>query len=348
MLLVDCTFVSRGPGGIPQDNRAFAREFEKLGGSSFLFDKGHGDLGPQSIELSRGLRSLNKQAFLLNRTVENVRWEGNFYQTHLTGLRSPSLNGVTFLRIHDLFPISNPEWFTFQGRRLFNIAIKSIPKRTILVCNSFSTQKVAQKSAHLSQFESLVLNCKVFPEEVVDAPCGVCDVCVLPPLDERYLLAVGTIEPRKNYLGLIEAWTLASSRSSFKYLVVAGKKGWKSGQIVSKFRATKNLLVVTPCNYGIKTLYRNSGAFISTSFNEGFDMPSLEALSFGLPSALSDIDVHREMCADALFFNPHKINEVANAILTLEVHPRKSSVTSIQKSWSDDFVRLHQRMVNEF
>lgn len=348
MLLVDGTFLNRGFGGIAQDNRAFVSEFSKYGDSTLLLDKGNSENDMPHIFLTRKLRSLNKESLIRNRTIRNILWEGVFYQTHLTGLRTPTLHHQTFLRIHDLFPVSNPEWFTFPGRRLFNIALNSLPKSTVLVCNSKTTEIRVKQNKILSNFETMVIHCKVFQNELELMPCGACEICKNPTKLEQYLLAVGTIEPRKNYERLVQAWNQVGEKSNFKFLVIVGRTGWKSRQIIRQMNNAKNVHHLTPCNYAMISLYKNCSAFISASLDEGFDMPSLEARAFGLLSALSNIDVHNELCPESeVFFSPLEVQDIARGILQLEGSSGSNRLTDLQPSWSQHFQNLHERILSE-
>jgi len=111
----------------------------------------------------------------------------------------------------------------------------------------------------------------------------------------RFLLSVGTIEPRKNYDGLLEAFQVLS-RSHDVHLVIAGRPGWNMPEFQSVVIA-RGLINRVTCLYAASDeelcwLYRNCAAFLCLSLWEGFGMPVIEAMSQGCPivaSAVSSI-----------------------------------------------------------
>ena len=349
MLLVDSTFISRGYGGIAEDNRNIVRNITERVNATLLYDKGahngSANVGNHKVmNLKHSLRTINKMALLTNRTISAVAWNDNSYQTHITGLRALSKNGATFLRVHDLFPLTNPEWFTSTGRRIFYLGSRNISNKTVLVCNSETTKLEASRHPFFSHLESIVLQCEINTRPK-GLPCQSCWVCNNPSITESYLLAVGTIEPRKNYMALAEAWAIAKTRSSFDRLVIAGRLGWKSRDVVARFSKEDRVTWLTPCESGLQSLYRNASGFISASLAEGFDIPSMEAHSYGLNLALSDISVHREMLSKAsLFFDPNSIHSMALTIKLLNPtgHPRVRS--NIQFDYHTNFESLLNRM----
>jgi glycosyltransferase involved in cell wall biosynthesis len=326
MLLVDSTFVNKGYGGIPHDNRIIASKLHLELGAKLLFDRNSYVENFSGLHLKSSLKSINLKAFLMKKTISGVSWHGDFYQTHLTGLRTPARFGVTYLRIHDIFPISNPEWFTYSGQKLFNIAANNIEPKTVLICNSASTQKRISGDRTFGKFESIVVPCPINSIEQYNNPCGNCDVCSERFNISDFLLAVGTLEPRKNYEKLLKAWQNTRSNSQFKTLVIVGKFGWKSEKLRNLLRSEQDVIWVTPCDSGLVDLYKSASAFISASLAEGFDIPSVQARHYGLGLALSDIDVHRELVPNAdIFFDPNSVSSIENAIRVLE--PRIASAS---------------------
>jgi glycosyltransferase involved in cell wall biosynthesis len=338
MLLVDSTFTSRGYGGIAEDNRTIVQNITKQIETVLLFDKGAEKESQNHIVLKQSLQSINKLALLKRGTVKAVAWNDNSYQTHITGLRSLSKTGTTFLRIHDIFPLTNPGWFTLAGQRIFHLGAKNIKPGTVLICNSDTTKLTVSRHHFFSHLESIVLPCQVKREVINVFSCGLCWVCVNPPIAETYVLAVGTIEPRKNYPILLEAWKLAKRQTSFDRLVIAGKMGWKSRHLVSSLSKSDEVSWFTPCEGGLQSLYKNASGFLSASLAEGFDIPSMQASDFGLPLALSDIPVHKELLPNAqIFFNPTSISSVSQALKSLIPGIPSSVASHVQRNYDSKF-----------
>lgn len=348
MLLVDSTFISRGFGGIAQDNRVIVSKMHRHPEISFLYDKAKRDLQINEFMLEHSLKFINKLALAVNRPVSGFKWNGNFFQTHLTGLRTPSTGGTTFLRMHDIFPLTNPEWFTQSGIRIFSLAARNIQPNTVLICNSESTRAAVKKHEYFTKFEALLLPCEVSNTFLSDVPCAKCEICQHGILKKNFLLAVGTVEPRKNYTLLLDAWQIARRKSSFELLIIVGRPGWKHSKIKKRLVSDDGVLWQSPCNYSLVQLYKSAGGFISSSLAEGFNLPIMEARMLGLKCALSDIAVHKELHPEAeIFFNPVLLDSIVMGILGLEqVTPRKQ-IPNLQKQLSPSFQEILKIMLDE-
>jgi glycosyltransferase involved in cell wall biosynthesis len=213
------------------------------------------------------------------------------------------------------------------------------------VCNSKTTQRFAQKNPIFSKFETLVVPCKVKKEGDISTPCNSCDYCSKGGPITEFLLAVGTVEPRKNYDRLIQGWKKSRSNSSFRNLVIVGRPGWKSYQTQKKIYNDSSIIWISPCDYGLSHLFRTASAFISASLAEGFDIPSVNAEFYGIPSALSAIDAHFEFCKSAkVFFDPNSVNEVHLAINRLSAESRSDGFRPLDIDWQRDFHQLAKRI----
>ncbi len=107
-----------------------------------------------------------------------------------------------------------------------------------------------------------------------------------------YLLAVGTIEPRKNLAHVLESYALlpAALREQFP-LVIAGAKGWRSSGIVSRLRSQNDPQVRFLGHVeseALTHLYAGAALFAFASIYEGFGLPPLEAMASGVPVIVSD------------------------------------------------------------
>jgi len=135
-----------------------------------------------------------------------------------------------------------------------------------------------------------------------------------------YLLMVSTIEPRKNHAALLAAWEqLRVERFPDLKLVIVGSLGWDHAPIVKRFRPwlargeVQMLEEVPPGE--LRLLYQHAAATVCPSFGEGFDFSGVEAMRCGGAVVASDIQVHRDIYADAAeFFNPYSAPDLAQAL----------------------------------
>jgi alpha-1,3-rhamnosyl/mannosyltransferase len=120
-----------------------------------------------------------------------------------------------------------------------------------------------------------------------------------------FFLAVGTLEPRKNLDCVLEAHRLAYRETGIP-LYLAGTYGWNQEGLVRRIRdsgGAARWLGGVP-DSTLAALYRQAVALVAFGREEGFDYPSVEALSFGTPVILSDIPVHREIVGDPGLYAP--------------------------------------------
>jgi glycosyltransferase involved in cell wall biosynthesis len=108
-------------------------------------------------------------------------------------------------------------------------------------------------------------------------------------LEPGYVLAVGTIEPRKNYPALLAAHRLLRSRLPVPQLVVAGRVGWAYGDAVRDLRQDPEVRVLGHVDDAcLLALYRHASVLAFPSLYEGFGLPLLEAMREGVPALIGD------------------------------------------------------------
>jgi alpha-1,3-rhamnosyl/mannosyltransferase len=125
----------------------------------------------------------------------------------------------------------------------------------------------------------------------------------------RFVLHVGTIEPRKNVAVLLAAWRrLRAARPDAPPLVLCGHVGWQAESIADDLaRARDEGWLIHP-GYApdpvLRALYEEAAALVCPSIYEGFGLPLVEAMAAGAPVVCSDIPVFREVAGNAACFVP--------------------------------------------
>jgi len=142
---------------------------------------------------------------------------------------------------------------------------------------------------------------------------------------KHYVLSVGTIQPRKNYERLIEAFSLFLANNKQKFgvveLVIVGKKGWLYDDILSapkRFGVEKQvrfLDFVPDCD--LPALYKNALCFALPSLYEGFGLPVLEAMAQSCPVVVSNSSSLPEIAGNAgVYVDPKSVEDISRGLLT--------------------------------
>jgi glycosyltransferase involved in cell wall biosynthesis len=146
----------------------------------------------------------------------------------------------------------------------------------------------------------------------------------LPP---RYLLAVGTVEPRKNLLALLDLAERLRDRGEELPILVAGGKGWKSAGLHEEHRrrgleGAVRFLGRVP-DEDLPALYSMAEVFLFPSLYEGFGLPLLEAMACGLPVVAARTSSVPEVVGDAaiLVDDPHDAAAFETEVLSVLSDP---------------------------
>jgi glycosyltransferase involved in cell wall biosynthesis len=134
----------------------------------------------------------------------------------------------------------------------------------------------------------------------------------------NYILFVGSIEPRKNLLGLLKAYLLLPEyvKKDFQLLLI-GYKGWGNQEIVERMDQLKERVHYLGYlnNEELANLYRGASCLAFPSFYEGFGLPPLEAMACGCPVIVSNVASLPEVCGDAGYYvDPYRVESIAEGI----------------------------------
>lgn len=222
--------------------------------------------------------------------------------------------------VHDVAFLPFPEQFAFVRRKLLELhtwwAVKGADW---IIVPSEATKSDLVHYYHL------------IPEKIAVVPHGYSKK--LAELAESrdgvvkmfpYVLFVGTVSPRKNLQRLVEAFETVKKEpdAAELKLVVCGAKGWKYEEILERIKkspvAADIVLTGEVDDATLAGLYRNALVFAQVSLSEGFGLPVLEAMSFGLPVVCGNNSALCEIAGEAgLLVNAENVADIAEKLKTL-------------------------------
>jgi len=141
-------------------------------------------------------------------------------------------------------------------------------------------------------------------------------------LPEKFILYLGTVEPRKNIVNLVRAFEYLKDNKNIdkKYkLIIAGQLGWQYKSIITYIKQSrfKNQIILT--NFidqkDKKCFYQLATVFVYPSLFEGFGIPVLEAMSNGTPVITSNNSSIPEVVERAgIMINPDRVDDLIDAL----------------------------------
>ncbi|WP_419944774.1 glycosyltransferase family 4 protein [Candidatus Poriferisodalis sp.] len=255
---------------------------------------------------------------------------------HATGGAVPPAGRARLVAtVNDVAFLSHPEWFTRRGARFAVKAFGLIKSRAAAV--------IAPSQATATGLAKHGID----PQRIRVAPLGtartragadaVAAVRKRYRLPEIFVLWVGTIEPRKNLTGLLQAAGRTTSRVP---IVLAGPQGWgiRDGEVDALSRAAGCEVIrvgFVPSGW-LDPLYAAARVLVYPSLMEGFGLPVLEAMAQGTPVVTSSGTATEEVCADpASVVDPHDVDAMAAAIdwvVTDDVEHARRSATALSRA----------------
>ncbi len=267
------------------------------------------------------------------------------------------------ITVHDLAFLLFPKYFTFKDRFLLNFHTKrAVQMADRIIVPSEATKNDIIKFYGVNEDKIKVIYHGVVSchceEERRSNPVTTCDSCNIesyeidngivaslcgaPRNDKKYILFVGSIQPRKNIVRLIEAFEILKSRrdEALPRLYIAGAKGWMADEIYKKAKESKFsddiIFKGSVSDDELADLYKNAAIFVLPSLYEGFGLPILEAMSYGIPCVISDNSSLSEIAGDSALlvdaYNPNDIAEKMNVLLNNEELRKELSEKGIENA----------------
>ncbi len=231
-----------------------------------------------------------------------------------------SKNIYKVLSVHDLTYIFFPQTMENYNRLIH----KMFFKKSLLNANRIITMVNYTKKALIDLFNIKPEKITVIYEGVDEKfrqydRSEVTKILNNYKINRPYILAVGTLEPKKNYPLLLKAF------QSLKLdwdLIIIGKKGWKSQEIyntIDKLGIKNKVKILGYVSIeDLPYFYNGAEIFVFPSLYEGFGLPLLEAMACGVPVICSNSSSLPEIGKDAvLYFNPYSVDDLINQLLKL-------------------------------
>jgi glycosyltransferase involved in cell wall biosynthesis len=197
----------------------------------------------------------------------------------------------TAVLVADVMPELFPEWFDANQRSLFDRWLRAhLEHSELFLCISRNTEADLRRLARDKGID------RDLPSVVIPLGADLPDVepspVALPPQMGRFLLVVGTLEPRKNQAMVLEAFDRLRHRHEDLGLVVVGRQGWMVDDLVERLRTHpeqgRRLLWPDAVDDGqLAWLYRRAFLTIAPSRYEGLGVPVMEALHHGCATIAS-------------------------------------------------------------
>lgn len=270
-----------------------------------------------------------RQLFTIPRIVNKLNPDIAIELAHFGPFKlKKSIQRITV--IHDLTPITHPMFHGKMSNLMHRRFLPDIFKNADhIIANSNSTRDEINRLYDYPT-ERIHVVYPILHKTYTDNQVDELETIITE--NTKYFLSVGTVEPRKDYLTLIRAFDKIADLDPNLNLVIAGQSGWKNNAFFSTLNALehKNRIHITGYinRRTLQSLYENAEVFVNCSIAEGFGLPVLEAMHFGLPLILSDIPTSREVASEAGLFFP--VGDV-------------SSLAKLLKMWKTDDSTLQQR-----
>jgi glycosyltransferase involved in cell wall biosynthesis len=245
---------------------------------------------------------------------------------HATDYRIPRLRRIPVCAtLHDAIPLSHPHWSNPRLRAAKNLVLLRAAQWAqcvITVSHSMVPEvvehyRIPEKRIHVVHNG---VDAAWFVREPAERIEAVRSQFGLLP---QYLLFVGTLQPRKNVGRIVAAFErLPASLVGGRQLVIAGKAGWRSDDIVASLRVAAARGGVRWLDYvdagDMRALYQGASGFVFPSLYEGFGLPVLEAFATGVPVITSTTTSLPEVAGDAaLLVDPTDVDALAEAMASL-------------------------------
>ncbi|SBW08519.1 conserved hypothetical protein [uncultured Dysgonomonas sp.] len=222
------------------------------------------------------------------------------------------------MTIHDVSHERYPEWFSKNYYRFYHYMMPRIGKKAhaVLTVSEFSKKEIVDTLGINSEkihvvHSNVPFHNKPSKEEILSFKRN--------PEAERYILAVSSMDPRKNFVRLVEAFDKIKDKSVKLYIIGMSFKAFNTPDLQRLIGENVHLPGYIP-DEKLQTMYQNALLSVYPSLYEGFGLPPLESMTYGCPVINSDIPALREVSQDAaLYVDPYNVEDITQKIEQLLV-----------------------------
>jgi glycosyltransferase involved in cell wall biosynthesis len=247
--------------------------------------------------------------------------------------RFPSgFRGHPFVIHYDLIPLLHPEWFDGPETRSLQAGLDGPIRNWSSISISRSTTDDLVRHAGIAESSIHTIALAADPERFHGHASPSARAAIRRDLaigDAPFVLALNTLEPRKNVEGAIKAFAEIAMRPGMEdlRLVLAGAKGWKTDGLQRTIGDHPQLLDrIVVAGYVaddlLAALYSEASVFVYLSWYEGFGLPPLEAMACGTPVVCSNTSSLPEVVGDAgLLVDPASVEQASRAVHEILTNP---------------------------
>ena len=248
-----------------------------------------------------------------------LRARGDAFLSTNSYLTAWATRAPTAITVFDLVAFDPAAHAQPRAARIERATIRPALRRAAaLACISGAT-----RDELVARFPAVAPKCSVIPlaaDPRFSRPLGHALLPVSLGLQGRpYVLAVGTLEPRKNLERLVRAWTRVPADGRGEHvLALVGPRGWEDEPILRAAHEAGAVLLGHVDDDVLHRLYAGATAFAYPSLAEGFGLPVLEAMAAGAPVLTSDRSSLPEVAGDAaLLVDPTDEGAIASGLRRL-------------------------------
>ncbi|WP_080059048.1 glycosyltransferase family 4 protein [Spirosoma aerolatum] len=228
------------------------------------------------------------------------------------GNEAPVIYSKNIVAVLDLAFFHNRNWYSKTFSFIFNTIVPLVARRAlhIITISEYSKQDIV-KTFGISA-DNIDLIYPTVAEKFLAAPRK-----DYPNKYGRYILGVSSIDPRKNFIGLVKAFR-ASGLTDTKLVIVGQQhKVFADSQLKSLIEGDESIIFTGYVDdVELVNLYHHAMLFAYPSYFEGFGIPPLEAMACGCPTLVSNTTSMPEVCGDAsLYVDPYDIDSIRKGLI---------------------------------